>query len=758
MRAPTSTYRLQLTADFTLGDAAGLVPYLSALGVGAVYLSPVLQATEGSTHGYDVTDPTRIDVERGGESGWRALVEATRSHGLGLVVDIVPNHLGVAVPAENPAWWSVLRLGQDSPYANWFDIDWESGPLLLPVLGEDSLTDLELHPTDEGGELRYYEHRFPLAPDSWAPGDSLTTVLDRQAYRLVDWRRGDSELNYRRFFTITSLAGLRQEDPDVFSETHALIGTWVRQAEISGLRVDHPDGLADPRNYFERLHSLAPQAWTVAEKILEPGERLPDWEVSGTTGYDALNEFTGVLINSGAAPEFDRMYRELTGDRRGAIAHVREDKERAASSLLRAEVNRMCRLVHDHPADQVAQVLIDLAVEFPTYRSYLPEAGESLQQAAENVDHPLLAALLVRLQDPEDELARRFQQLTGAVMAKGTEDTAFYRYGRFVALNEVGGDASHFGLTPSEFHHRQAERQQHWPEAMTALSTHDTKRSEDVRARLAVLSEMPQQWRRFAEAFLAAADFDDRPLAYLLAQVAVGMDPQPGDTDARGRLRAYAEKAMREAAVHTSWTDQDADFEAAVLRLVDHLFDDADLTDAFSRLQTLVEQPAWCNALAQKLLQVSGPGIPDVYQGTELWDDSLVDPDNRRPVDFAARAGMLAELMSAPAVDDSGAAKLWVTRQALHLRRDRPDLFTGYTPLAATGTASDHLLAFDRGGAITAVTRLPWTLAEDGGWRETTLELPAGTWGDVLSARTHSGTVPATELFGSLPVALLVRE
>ncbi|NYI70464.1 (1-_4)-alpha-D-glucan 1-alpha-D-glucosylmutase [Naumannella cuiyingiana] len=757
MRAPTSTYRLQLNANFTLFDAAATVPYLAELGVGAVYVSPVLAATPGSTHGYDVVDPTRIDPERGGEAGWRALVEATRSAGLGLVVDIVPNHLGVADPAQNPSWWSVLRLGQDSPSADWYDIDWAAGPLLLPVLGDDADPgDLRLVPTEDGGEVRYFDHRFPLAPGTWQPGDSLSAVLERQAYRLINWRRGDAELRHRRFFTITSLAGIRQEDPEVFDATHERVARWVGRAEISGLRVDHPDGLADPADYFGRLSALAPDAWLVAEKILEPGEQLPPWPVAGTTGYDALNEFTGVLVDASAAAGLDRVYRELTDDQLSARAHVREGKRRAASELLRAELNRMTRLTPEFDPGQLTELLIMLAVEFEAYRSYLPRGRELLDAAAGAIDHPLRDRVLARLTDPDDELAVRFQQFTGAVMAKGTEDTAFYRYARFVALNEVGGDAGRFGLPTDAFHAAQVRRQRDWPEAMTALSTHDTKRGEDVRARLAVLSELGEHWTRFAEAYLTTTGIRDRPLGYLLAQVIIGLGPDRDDPGARERLRAYAEKAMREAAVHTSWTDPDADFEAGVLAAVDAVFDNAGLADELARLETLVEQPGWSNALAQKLIQLTAPGVPDVYQGTELWDDSLVDPDNRRPVDYQRRRARLAGLNAAPPVDDSGAAKLWVTRQALRLRRDRPELFSGYRPVVANGPAATHLLGFDRGGAITLVTRLPYSLGETG-WDETAVTLPDGTWRDELTGAEHAGQVAVTELFARLPVALLTR-
>ncbi|MCW2811159.1 MAG: treY, partial [Friedmanniella sp.] len=715
---PSSTYRLQDQREFTLADAADLTDYLHDLGVGAVYLSPVLASTQGSDHGYDTVDVTRIDPDRGGQAGFEKVLAAAGRDGLGVVVDIVPNHLGISAPVENPAWWDVLRLGAESPYAAWFDIDWSRGKVLVPILGDDDTLTLA------DGELHYYENRLPIAPGTAHPGDTAAQVHARQHYELVHWSRANTELNYRRFFAVTTLAGVRVEDPEVFEATHALIRTWVRSG-VTGLRIDHPDGLVDPGEYLRRLRALAPDAWITVEKILEPGEKLPtDWPVEGTTGYDAMREVNGLFVDPAAEEPFTRLYQRLTGDEKTIGEHIEIGKRMVVTDLLPAEVARMARLVPEVP--DAGPALAEVAVAFDVYRSYLPDGAEHLDSAlalaAER--NPALAATLEvlspRLHDAEDELARRMQQLSGATMAKGIEDTAYYRYSRFVALNEVGSDPSEFGIDLAGFHTAQVTRQADQPQSMTALSTHDTKRGEDVRARLAVLAEVESEWTAFAEAFLAASTVPNRAFGYFLAQTLAGVGPVE-----RERLHAYAEKAVREASDGTTWTAPDQAFETTVHDSVDRAYDEPALRRAWDTLTARLEGPGWSNALGQKLVQLTMPGVPDVYQGTELWEDSLVDPDNRRAVDYPVRRRLLADLATkAPAVDATGAAKLWVTTQALHARRDHPEAFTGYTALAAEGPAADHLVAFDRGGAITLATRLPVGLADAGGWGETILTLP----------------------------------
>jgi (1->4)-alpha-D-glucan 1-alpha-D-glucosylmutase len=745
---PSSTYRLQVRKAFTLDDAAATVDYLRELGVGAVYLSPVLQSTTGSDHGYDTTDPLRIDTDRGGETGWRALLTAASDAGLQVVVDIVPNHLGISAARENPYWWDVLTHGRESAYADWFDIDW-SRPITVPVLGDDAVL------TVEDGELAYYEHRFPLAPGSWTEGDDPDDVHARQHYRLLHHSRGDAELSYRRFFTVTTLAGVRQEDPAVFEATHRRVASMITEG-VTGLRVDHPDGLVDPGEYQQRLARLAPGAWITVEKILEPGERLPDWPVAGTTGYDAMREVNGLFVDPTGEAAATERYQRLTGDHLSSAEHVEQGKRMIVDQLLVAEVRRIAGLATG--VDQADAAIAEVAIAFGVYRSYLPDGVADLDKAlvlAEQRRPELaaaFAALSPRLHDPADELARRFQQLSGATMAKGTEDTAFYRYARFIALNEVGADAGEFGIGLDDFHALQQVRQQTQPSSMTSLSTHDTKRGEDVRARLAALAELGEEWERFAAEFISTAQIPNRAFAYFLAQTLVGVGP----VEDRARLHDYAEKAMREASQETRWTAVDQDYERVVQAAVDLAYDDAGLRDGWERLLALVEQPGWSNALGQKLVQLTMPGIPDVYQGTELWEDSLVDPDNRRPVDFTGRRRLLESLSAAPRVDASGAAKLWVTTTALRLRRDRPDLFTSYTEVPVAGPSAAHVIAYDRGGAVTVATRLPVGLARAGGWGDTVLELD-GAWTDALSGQPYAGPVRLADLLTSLPVALLVR-
>ncbi len=747
---PSSTYRLQIRREFPLSAAAELTDYLRELGVGGVYVSPLLQAAAGSDHGYDTVDVTRVDADRGGAQGLEQLLAATSENGLGLVVDIVPNHLGVAAAAENPAWWDVLRLGRDSAFADWFDIDWSRGRIVVPVLGDPPTLELV------GDELRYFEHRFPLAPGSRAAGDDAERVHARQHYQLVSWTRANTELNYRRFFAVTTLAGVRQEDPAVFEATHDLIGSWLAQG-VSGLRVDHPDGLADPAAYFRALRTLAPDAWITAEKILEPGERLPDsWPVQGTTGYDAMREVNGVFVDREAEPHFTAAYQRLTGDTLSVAEHIEAGKTMVVEQLLPAEVRRMAALVPE--VEDAGPALAEVAVAFEVYRSYLPEGEPRLDAALSRAAQrrpPLaqaLAALSPRLHDPDDELAQRMQQLSGATMAKGVEDTAYYRYARFIALNEVGGDPGEFGIPPARFHELQTRRVQEQPRSMISLSTHDTKRGEDVRARLAVLAEIVDPWTRFAGQVLDVSEVPNAAFGYFLAQTFAGVGPiEPA------RMHAYAEKAMREADAGTSWTTPNAEFEATVHALVDAAYA-GPLRAAWDELTALITGPGWSNALGQKLVQLTMPGVPDVYQGTELWEDSLVDPDNRRAVDYTQRRQLLARVKQSPppGVDESGAAKLWVTHQALLTRRTRPELFCTYAAVAADGPAAHHLIGFDRGGAVTLATRLPVALLAQGGWVDTTVGLP-GELTDVLTSRTWSGTVAVGEILDRYPVALLVQ-
>ncbi|MET8277776.1 malto-oligosyltrehalose synthase [Micromonospora sp. NPDC005174] len=752
---PKATYRVQVRPGFDLDATAAIVDYLHDLGVSHLYTAPLLAATPGSQHGYDVVDHRTVNPELGGEAARQRLVRALRDKRLGLVVDIVPNHAGVAVPPANPAWWDVLRRGRDSSYADWFDIDWDRGRLLLPVLADDAAALDDLKVVD--GELRYHEHRFPVA-DGTGDG-SAREVHDRQHYELVSWRRGDAELTYRRFFAIAGLAGLRVEDPAVFAAVHELILRWAADGEVDGIRVDHPDGLRDPAGYLARLRAAAPDAWLVVEKILEYGEELPDWPVDGTTGYDALAAVNGLFVDTDAEGDFTVLDSRLTGQRTSWEDLTHSTKLAAATTLLAAELTRLAALAPEVPTEQAREALAELAAVFPVYRGYPPHGIRHLAAARSEAGRRrpdltgALDAITRRLRDPDDELGMRFPQLTGAVMAKGVEDTAFYRWTRFVALNEVGGSPAHFGVPPAEFHRFAGARQVRWPASQTTLSTHDTKRGEDVRARLAVLSELPAQWAEQVTTWMEYAPLPDPAFAHLLWQTAVGAWPIE-----RERLHAYAEKAAREAAASTSWADPDAGFEQAMHAVIDRMYDDPALHDELTELAAAITPAGWCNSLGQKLIQLTMPGVPDTYQGTELWDNSLVDPDNRRPVDFDVRREMLARLDGGwrPPVDTDGAAKLLVVSRTLRLRRAHPELFTGYRPVPAHGPVGRHVVAFDRGGVIAVATRLPLGLARAGGWCDTALSLGVNEVKDLFTGRVYSGgEVPLDNLLADYPVALL---
>ncbi|MDP3892599.1 malto-oligosyltrehalose synthase, partial [Nocardioides sp.] len=693
-RVPVSTYRLQISPDLDLFEAARRLTYLRDLGVDWVYLSPLLASEPGSDHGYDVVAHDHVDPERGGEKGLAELSAEARRLGLGILVDIVPNHVGVATPHEDEWWWDVLRLGRDSEHAVAFDIDWAAGEdrITIPVVGDDDvLEDGRIgHLSVIDGELRYHDQRFPLAPGSADDGADADTVHAGQHYELVHWRAADEDLNYRRFFAVNTLAAVRVEDPDVFADSHVEIRRWFTDGLVDGLRVDHPDGLRDPAGYLDDLAELTGGAYVLVEKILEPGEELPaSWATQGTTGYDALAWIDRVLTDPAGQRPLDELEAELRGAPVDWAAMVHDRKREVADGILHAEVNRITRelrRVVPEPMDRVADAVAELMACFPVYRSYLPEGHEHLDEAftLAREHRPDLAETLEMLRpvlsDPAAAPARRLQQTSGMVMAKGVEDCAFYRWSRLTSLNEVGGDPSVFAADPADFHAWQGVRQREWPHAMTTLSTHDTKRGEDVRARITVLAELPDWWATTLRRLLDLAPVPDPGFGNLLWQAVIGAWPGGDDPDLRDRLHGYAEKAMREAGDRTTWTDPDAAYEAAVHAAVDAAFDDPQVAACVDEAVTRLAGPGWSNSLAAKLLALTAPGVPDVYRGSELWEQSLVDPDNRRPVDLDRRERLLSRLADATprlteAVDDPGTAKLAVTRAALLLRRDRPDLF-----------------------------------------------------------------------------------
>ena len=769
MRTPVSTYRLQIRSSFTLQDAAALTGYLRELGVDWVYLSPILTAEEGSDHGYDVTDPSTIDASRGGAEGLAALSKAAREAGLGVLVDIVPNHMGVASPPQNAWWWSLLKEGKASRYAEAFDVDWDfgGGKLRLPVLGSDDDLD-KLEVVD--GELRYFDHRFPLAEGSYAEGDDATDVHARQHYELVGWRRADDELNYRRFFAVNTLAGIRVEIPWVFEEAHSEIARWFRDGLVDGLRIDHPDGLADPAGYLERLKETTAGSYLLVEKILEPGESLPEnFDCEGTTGYDALADVDRLFVDPDAEVQLDALDGRLrgTGSPADYEAMIHGTKRRITDGILHSEILRLARLVPESPELprlEVADALAEIIASFHVYRSYLPDGKDTLVEAVERAARTrpeldqILKALLPLLLDAGRELGRRFQQTSGMVMAKGVEDTAFFRYTRLGTLTEVGADPTEFALSTAGFHERMARRQALLPLSMTTLTTHDTKRSEDTRARISAISEAVPDWEAFVDRMQELAPIPDGPLAALVWQAIAGAWPA-----SRERLQGYVAKAAREAGNSTNWTEPDEGFEAKLASAVDAVFDVPEVTAALEAFVALLDPYGTSNSLSAKIVQLTMPGVPDVYQGTEFWDRSLTDPDNRRAVDFERRRAALAALdagVQTEARDEL--AKLLLTSRALRLRRDRPELFGGYSPVMAEGPAAEHLVAFDRGtasdggGAITLATRLPRKLERNGGWEETFIRLGSAVRDELTGNSYAPGEVPVARLLQRYPVALLV--
>ncbi|WP_405070839.1 malto-oligosyltrehalose synthase [Kribbella sp. NBC_01510] len=796
---PQATYRLQLRAEFGFDDAATVVPYLSGLGISHAYLSPILQAAPGSTHGYDVVDHSRLSEPAGGRPAFDRLAARLADHRMGAVADVVPNHVAVPTPARlNKALWSVLRDGPGSPYAEWFDVDWGSGnqPLLMAVLGQRIgrvLADGEL--SVDGDVLRYYEHEYPLRPGT--ENLPIAELVTEQWYRLAHWRVADEELNYRRFFDVDTLAAVRVETQEVFDATHELLLALLHEGKLNGFRIDHPDGLADPRGYLRRLAERTGGAWVVVEKILEGTEELPhDWPCAGTTGYDALLRVGGLFVDPAGAAPLAALHSELTGAPADFGPVVEEAKREVVKHGQYAEVHRLVELLaricqddvrlRDHTRRAFHEVVVELLVHFDVYRAYVvpgeqpaPTAIDALERAAgkarQNLDDDRQETLDVVLQlllgketgtasrideHARHELIVRFQQTCGPVMAKGVEDTAFYRWFRLTSLNEVGGDPEHFGVTPEEFHAFAARLNQHWPKTMTTLSTHDTKRSEDVRARLGVLSEQPAAWSEAVREWWRLSEDHRSPVLdgsteYLFWQTLFGTwddGPLPED-----RLQAYLLKAIREAKRHTTWTSPDEEYEQAVAAFASAVLTDAAVLESVRRFAARQTEFVRAATLGQKLVQLTMPGVPDVYQGTELVDLSLVDPDNRRPVDYQHRIDRLRRLDDGAKPDDLSDEKLLVTSRALRLRRQYPEAFAGsYTPLP---TSNGHAVAFARGDAvITVATRLPAALHRLGGWGDSTVVLPSGQWKNVLTGHeVGSGAARIHELLENLPVALLGR-
>ncbi|NPV29398.1 MAG: malto-oligosyltrehalose synthase [Firmicutes bacterium] len=944
LRIPTATYRLQFNRGFRFAHARALVPYLHALGISDIYASPLLKARRGSTHGYDVVDPTRLNPELGGEEGFSALVRTLHQYGMGLLLDIVPNHM--AATTENPWWLDVLQHGPRSPYARYFDINWQPARpglnhrVLLPILhapyGEVlEAQELTLVLAEDGFWVRYRDLRLPLSPASCSkllayrledlaaalgsahpavlelqgllkrlkelashrmkdeafnaalrqvrerlwhlystcqgvkefinrnlqifngrkgdPGSfhHLERILSEQAYRLAFWRTANQEINYRRFFDVSDLVSLRTEDEQVFAATHALILQLAEAGQVTGLRIDHIDGLRDPLAYLQRLQNrLSPAGsgfYIVAEKILAGGEELPaEWPVSGTTGYDFLNTVNGLFVAESSAAALNEIYAGFGGTEADFSAVLYTQKRRVMQELFAGEVRALARQLgrlaeqDRHGCDltlaELEQALVEVTACLPIYRTYTSGFAVSARDypylaraaaaaiarnpAAARACNFLRRVLLLELPgclSPAQrqewlDFVMRWQQFTGPVTAKGLEDTALYVYNRLVSLNEVGGDPETLGVSVAEFHRRSRARQERWPHTLNATSTHDTKRSEDVRARINVLSEIPalwaerlkrwQRWNRDKKQEVNGRPVPDGNMELLIYQTLAGAWPlREEEVPAfKKRLQAYLVKAAREAKIHTSWLDPAPGYENALAGFAASILEPGGenrfLRD-FLEFQKTVSYCGALNSLAQTLLKITAPGVPDFYQGTELWNFSLVDPDNRRPVDFEKRAALLAALQKQEAGGlaglvqellacwEDGRVKLFLTYKALHFRRAHRELFArgAYIPLDATGPLGAHVCAFlrrlENSWALVAVPRLlakflagqppagplaarfpPGADAPEG----SALVLAAGAperWrsiftGAQVQARGASpALLPVADLFRDFPVALL---
>jgi (1->4)-alpha-D-glucan 1-alpha-D-glucosylmutase len=718
MTPPRATYRMQFHKDFTFADAEALVPYLDGLGISHLYASPITVAAAGSTHGYDVIDPTRINPELGGEEGFRSLAAALQARGMGVVIDIVPNHMGVA--GGGNAWWNdVLAKGQASEYARFFDIDW-SRRLVLPVLGDTLSAALANGDIAVEGDqiVAYGEHRFPIREGS-DTGD-LTALLERQHYRLASWRVANDELNWRRFFTVNDLAGIRIEDPAVFEATHALYFRLYDEGLIQGVRVDHVDGLTDPIGYCRQLRErLGPDAWIVIEKILGAGEGQPvGWGVDGTSGYDFMEQVATLIHDPLGALPLEELWQDVSGRYQGFEAEEFEARQDLLAWQFSGQLDAcVAAFVALNTDEAVTAAMLRRAIErlmwvFPVYRTYgtgdaAPASDARIRGLVrERVSWlipPGEAHVVDRIlgwlagEGPGDvaDAVRRFQQLSAPIAAKSVEDTAFYRSGRLLSRNDVGFDATILGIGVDEFHRIMTERARDVPQAMLTTATHDHKRGEDVRARLAVLSTMPEAWRARVEAWEAIAwswDHDvDGGDRYMLLQTIVGAWPEEGATaEFADRVKAWQQKALREGKLRSSWEAPDEAYEAAAAALVDAYLADARFVAEVTAFVADLTPTAEANTLVQTVLRYTLPGVPDLYQGTELADLSLVDPDNRRPVDYAARQALLGS--------DTAPAKFRLIADLLALRRAEPALFANgdYVPVEVDG--SDRVLAFTRTG------------------------------------------------------------
>jgi (1->4)-alpha-D-glucan 1-alpha-D-glucosylmutase len=849
MSPPRATMRLQFNANFTFDDARAVVPYLASLNVSHIYASPIMTARAGSRHGYDVVDPTRVNPELGGEAALRRLAVTLRQRGLGLIVDIVPNHMAVG-GADNPWWLDVLSHGPASRYARFFDIDWNGvegpphGKILVPFLDRpygDALRRGEIFlERDASGHFvaRYHQHVFPLDPETESEIDkrSLHDVLELQHFRLAWWRTANDEINWRRFFDINELAALRIEDDDVFEAVHETLFRLVGEGLIDGVRVDHVDGLTDPGAYCRRLRARLEEAapegtcvYLVVEKILAPGEHLPaDWRCDGTTGYDFMDEVSAVLHDGRGEAPLSALWSLLSGRTADFAAEEEGTRHEMLEHSFTAQLSATAAAFHhlamrdaatrDITEASIRRALVEILSHMRVYRTYgrpgkLPESdnahlteaiagAERTCQRSDRVAVSRLGAWLEGLSAAsacEDVQARamvRFQHLSAPLAAKAVEDTAFYRYGRLLSRVDVGFDARRFAEPPGAFHRNMAARCRDARCSMLATATHDHKRGEDMRARLAVLSEIPDRWSAIlmrwlsaSEPFRTVVEHEPAPTpgdATILFQTMVGawpprleMDNREGLVEFEARLSRWQEKALREAKLATDWNVPNEAYETAARDFL-HSVMSAPLVLEIAAFARELAPPGAVNGLAQTLIKLTAPGVPDFYQGTDFWDFSLVDPDNRLPVDFATRS---ASLYAPPHIHElvaswrDGRIKQFLIRRALALRRRAPQLFAqgDYQPIETVGPASDRVLTFARrlgtSVAVTVVPRIAASLREcddrvlipAAAWDGTSLRFPAALadhpWSEVLTGAVFcAGESRLQAILGEFPVALMFAE
>lgn len=875
---PQATYRLQLNANCNFKDVLKIVDYLHDLGITHLYFSPCLQATKGSTHGYDVVDHSNLNSELGLKTDFEALCNNLKSKNMGIILDIVPNHMAISGP-ENPWWWDVLENGPASKHSRYFDVDWQGDSedraniILLPILGDHYgliLENSELKLKHQKGKftLNYHENVFPVAPRSLpivleiaykksgineigflasafknlshassgeieriqqrhrdkavlegllsslcensnvvklideaveevnSDFELLDSLIGRQSYKLAYWKLSKYQVGYRRFFNINTLVTLRMEDKQVFEDSHRLVIRLAKEEIIDGFRVDHPDGLYDPTEYFVRLRRACPDSLILAEKILEKNEKLhSEWPISGTTGYDFLNLTSGLFIDPEGHEKLEKIWREFTGETRSYETLVYDTKIKVLKEVLGSELHRLTndivlicenhRRYRDFAAIQLSHALTEVAASMKIYRTYINPESSKISDEAKSI--VLKAIDFARKQNPEldsyifdfisdiltlelkgeleFEFVRRFQQFTSPVMAKSLEDTLFYIYNPLTSANEVGGDPSNPCVSTINFYEWCERISAKWPLTMLASSTHDTKRSEDVRARINILSEVPDEWEQIVSnwkienAKHKESSIPDANTEYLFYQTLIGCWPISIE-----RISQYMEKAAREAKINTNWFNPNLEFESGLKTFIRNVMNDSDFTKSLTEFLKLISVSSETNSLSQLTLKLTAPGIPDIYQGSEIWNNSLTDPDNRRQVNYNQIIEYFSELNTMNYKEilysgKDGMIKQFLIKNILNTRKNysvfnEPDSFK---PVKVTGSAKENVIAFLRGlDVMVIVPRL--TLKLNDKWGSTKINLPEGKWQDIFTDKIYkAGSNKIRDLVNSFPVSILIR-